>query len=334
MKLADLGWDEAWAREFAPHRGQGLLPARVARDQEPRLLLWSEAGERTGEVAGRLKHQAAARAELPAVGDWVAVRPEPGVARIETVLPRRSRFSRKAAWQATDEQIVAANVDTLLVVSGLDGDFNLRRLERYLTLAWEGGAAPVLVLNKEDLCSDVAAAVLEAESIAFGAPVLAVSALQRRGLDAIRAHVAAGRTAAFVGSSGVGKSALVNALLEREEQAMGEVRRGDRRGRHTTTNREMFPVPGGGLVIDTPGLRELQLWARGGDPTPAFPEIVDAAAGCGFRDCTHEHEPRCAVQAALAAGEILPERFDSFLRLRAELRRLEQRQQEKKRRRR
>jgi ribosome biogenesis GTPase len=271
-------------------------------------------GETLARVSGRLRHDAAHRADFPAVGDWVVL--ETG--RIRAVLPRSSRFSRRAAGNATEEQVVAANIDVVFLVSGLDHDFNPRRIERYLVTAWDSGAAPVIVLNKADLVTDPASFVAEVEALANQVPVLAVSARQPDTVSALRAHLGPGRTAALLGSSGVGKSSLANALIGEEILATREVRESDSRGRHTTTGRQLLLLPGGGILIDTPGMRELQLWDTGEPVAAAFADIDALAAGCRFRDCVHRSEPGCAVVAAVTAGTLAASRLESFRKLQGE----------------
>ncbi len=324
MHLHDLGWSDFFESAFRALPSDGLAPARVGREHDKGFLLFAESGEIAAQLSGRSR----ADGLRLAVGDWVAVRTD-GI--IEALLPRRSHFTRKTAGALTEEQPVAANIDTLFLVSSLDGDFNIRRIERYLTLAWDGGASPVILLNKQDLCDDVEARVAEAGSVAVGVPVHAMSAIDGVGLDPIRERLAPGQTVAFLGSSGVGKSALVNALLGAGTQSTGEVRESDGRGRHTTTMRELFVRPEGGLIIDTPGMRELQLWADADALRLTFPEIDGAARRCRFRDCTHEHEPHCAIHAGLDDGSITSARFESFLRLRSEIESLERRKAQKKR---
>jgi ribosome biogenesis GTPase len=261
LNLNDLGWTDSHTTDFHPHAAAGLVPGRVSEQHRGAYVVLAELGELRADLAGRLSHGAAA-GDLPAVGDWVAVapRPEESAATIQAVLPRRTKFSRKVAWAAAEEQVLAANIDTVFLVSSLNEDFNLRRLERYLTLAWESGAQPVVVLTKTDLCEDVAGRVLAVEAIAFGVPVHAISSITGDGLDLVRSHLAPGRTIALLGSSGVGKSTLVNTLAGEELLAVREVRESDGEGRHTTTHRQLVLLPEGGLVLDTPGMRELQLW--------------------------------------------------------------------------
>ncbi|HET6683977.1 MAG TPA: ribosome small subunit-dependent GTPase A [Gaiella sp.] len=324
--LTALGWDDSFAEEFEPHARAGLRPGRVAVQHRGAYDVLTAEGELRCDVAGRLYDEAASPAELPAVGDWVAIaaRPEEGAGTVQAVLPRRTKFSRKTAWQASEEQVLAANVDVALIVSSLNEDLNLRRLERYLTLAWESGARPVLVLTKTDLADDVPAAVAGVESVAFGAPVHAISSVTGEGLDELRTHLGPGVTAALLGSSGVGKSTLVNTLVGEELLETREIR-DDGRGRHTTTRRELIQLPGGALVIDTPGMREVQLWIADDGLEEAFSDVTDLFEHCRFSDCAHESEPGCAVKEALANGTLAPERWESYLKLQRELAHLDRR---------
>lgn len=321
MELASLGWSEFFAQAFAVHEPSGLIPARVALEHKHAYLLWTEAGELTGELLGRLL-RSGERSGLPAVGDWVAIMPRAAEKRasIHAVLPRRTRFSRRAAGDREEEQVIAANIDTAFLINGLDGDFNPRRIERYLALARNSGAELVVLLNKSDLDVDVAGCTASTRAIAGDVQVLTISAATGAGLETLETYIQSGRTVALLGSSGVGKSTLVNRLLGTTRQAVGTLRDDDDRGRHTTTRRELIVLPGGGLLIDTPGLRELQLWDNARDGLVAvFPEIVALAAHCRFRDCRHEAEPECAVQAAIRSHQLGGARFASFLKLRAEL---------------
>jgi len=321
--LAQLGWTPAFEEQFAPHAGNGLEPARVAVEHRDAYVVYTARGERPAELSGRLRHAAAERGELPAVGDWVAVTTT-DPALVQTVLPRRTKFSRMAATDhgQTVEQVVAANVDVVFLTAGLDGDLNVRRLERYLTLGWESGASPVVVLTKLDLCEDVDAAMLEVESVAVGVPVHAVSNVTGEGVEELLPYLSEGRTVAALGSSGVGKSSLVNRLAGEELMAIGDVR-ADGRGRHTTTNRQLLVLPGGGLFLDTPGMREIRLWESDEGLATAFDDVAAAAANCRFVDCSHEREPDCGVQRALADGSLDRERYVSWRKLQGELRHLE-----------
>ncbi len=281
--------------------------------------LLTQGAELFARVTGRLRHEAAGRADFPAVGDWVAARRQPGEewATIHAILPRRSRFSRKVAGEDAEEQIVAANIDTVFLVMGLDGDFNPRRMERYLTVAWDSGADPVVLLSKVDLCDDPDARRREIE--ALGAPVHLVSAKTGAGMEAIESYLKPARTLALLGSSGVGKSTIVNRLLGEERLRTREVRSSDDRGRHTTTARELLPLPGGALMIDTPGMRELQLWDAAAGLGTAFGDVEELAARCRFTDCGHEAEPGCAVREALASGQLPVQRLTSYHKLQREL---------------
>lgn len=325
--LADLGWEDEWARAFAPYASEGLVPARVAIEFNHIYRVFVEAGEWQAQEAGRIRHRAAGRQELSAVGDWVAVRPTPGeaTATIEAVLPRRSRFTRKVAGELTEQQVVAANIDVVFIVMGLDGDYNPRRVERYLLLAYESGATPVVVLNKRDLAADLPAMLAEMSAIAAGTPVHAVSAKRGEGLDALAAYLGRGRTAALLGSSGAGKSTIVNALAGEALVRTAEVRAGDSRGRHTTRHRQLILLPRGGVLVDTPGMRELQLWDAAEGAREAFDDIEALAGDCHFTDCRHRGEPRCAVRAAVDDGQLAADRLDSYLKLQDELRSLDAR---------
>jgi len=317
--LQALGWRPAFDDAFAQYRGEGLEPARVALEHTHIYRVFAPSGEWLARVSGRLRHQAGRRVDFPAVGDWVVIEPAAGgEARIHAVLPRFSRFSRRAAGDSTEEQIVAANIDVVLLVTGLDGDFNPRRIERYLVVAWDSGATPVIVLNKADLVDDPRAMVDEVRASAPGVDVHAVSTRQPQSLDALRGYLGEGRTGALLGSSGVGKSSIVNQLIGQDLLRTRDVRASDSRGRHTSTARQLVLLPGDGVLIDTPGMRELQLWETGESLAGTFTDIDGLAADCRFRDCRHRSEPGCAVRAAVDAGDLPAERLDSFFKLSAE----------------
>jgi ribosome biogenesis GTPase len=320
IDLAALGWTPRLTDAFSPFAAEGLRPARVALEHTHIYRVFAESGEWLARVSGRLRHRASARTDFPAVGDWVAIEaPESGSdARIHAVLPRSSRFSRRAAGDPTVEQIVAANIDTVFLVSGLDGDFNPRRIERYLVVAWESGATPVVVLNKADLVDDPFSIVEEVRSLAPGVAVYAVSCHNPGSLAPLRAALGFGQTGALLGSSGVGKSSIVNQLVGHDLLRTGEVRTQDSRGRHISTARQLVVLPGDGVLIDTPGMRELQLWETAESLAGTFGDIEERAADCRFRDCQHQTEPGCAVRAAVDAGEIPTFRLESFHKLAGE----------------
>jgi ribosome biogenesis GTPase len=320
--LEDYGWTEDFAEAFEPYIAEGFEAGRVSLQHNRVLMLYTAAGETWAEITGRLRYRARGAEDLPAVGDWVVIRrsAEEGRAKIHEILPRRSKFSRKSAGRETEEQIVAANVDTVFLVTGLDRDFNPRRVERYLIMAWESGAEPVVVLNKADLIEDAEAKRGEIERVAPGAPVLLLSAKRGEGVEQLTAYISRGRTVALMGSSGVGKSTIVNRLLGSEVQRTQEVRLSDTRGRHTTTHRELFLLPGGGLVLDTPGMRELQLLVSEKGLRETFEEIEEVAAQCRFGDCRHEGEPGCAVREALDTGALDAARYENYRKMQAEMR--------------
>jgi ribosome biogenesis GTPase len=329
LSLEELGWNEFFQQQIEESEKE-WLPARVSRQDVKRYHLLSADGPLTGVVPGRLHAQAGSKADLPTVGDWVltsaADKNDPNSRIIERNLDRFSKFSRKEAGEGFDEQVVAANIDTVFIVSGLDDNFNVGRIERYLVLAWGSGATPVVVLNKADLCQDRDAKVDELRSVSTGVDVHVLSANSGEGLHQLYPYITRGKTSAFLGSSGVGKSTLINSLLGYDRFDTGEVRIGDSKGRHTTTFREMCVVDSGGLIIDTPGMREIQIWTDESSLARGFSDVEDFSLLCKFRDCAHQTEPGCAVQAAIVNGELESSRLDSLRKFSKELEHLIEKQ--------
>ncbi|HJZ64045.1 MAG TPA: ribosome small subunit-dependent GTPase A [Candidatus Acidoferrum sp.] len=297
--LPDLGWSDIFEKQWQEKQKTGLIRGRVSEENRGFHKVISEFGEIWAELRGKLRHEAVSREMLPAVGDWVLITGSGGRAQIEFVFTRRSKFSRKIAGKKTEEQIVAANVDTVFLVSSLNREFNARRIERYLTLAWESGARPVIVLNKSDLCEKVAEVRHDAEDVAMSVRIVVASVVSGEGITELRELVRTGGTTALLGSSGVGKSSLINSILGRELQTTAETRECDDKGRHTTTSRQLIVVPGGGVLLDTPGMRELQLWDASEGIANAFTDVAELAQQCKFRDCTHRSEPGCAVRETM-----------------------------------
>jgi ribosome biogenesis GTPase len=311
--LDELGWDAGWASAFEQLHDENLIPARVAAQHRGAYEVWTADGELRARAAGRLYYEHEVGAPVPAVGDWVGIQE----ATITSILPRRSAFIRKRAGLGSDEQVLAANVDAAFLLAGLDDDFSLRRLERYITTAWDSGAEPIVVLTKADLCDDVGGALLEVESVAIGVPVHPISNVTGIGIDELESQsLRPGRTVVLLGSSGVGKSTLLNRLAGTELMRTAAIA-ADGTGRHTTTHRELVRLPGGALVIDTPGLRELQFWD--GDVSAAFEDIEALAAECRFRDCAHGREPGCAVLGAVDGGALSLDRLRSWRKFQREL---------------
>lgn len=328
MKLEDWGWSEHFAQAFAPWAGSHYLPARIIRGEKNYYRVISPAGEMTVRFSGRIRHAASSRPDLPVVGDWVVVEPqEQERGTIVALLERQSSFSRnlpgrrkgKDQQQRTEEQVIAANVDLVVIVCGLDRDFNLRRIERYLTLVGSSGATALVLLNKTDLHPDPESCRREVEAIAGEVPVLLCMAREQSLLEPLRAHLKPGCTVALLGSSGVGKSTLANALLGEDRQKVGAVSSADGKGRHTTSHRELFILPGGAILMDNPGMRELHLWGESEDLAEPFADIETLAGQCRFRDCRHLLEPDCAVQRAVREGRLAENRLASYHKLKAEL---------------
>ena len=320
MQLAALGWSDFFQQQLT--NSNGLTPARVSSQHRGIYRVLTAEQEMVATVSGRLRQIAAGPQDFPVVGDWVLVspRPEERRATIQCVLERRTKFSRRAPGRRTEEQVLAANLDTVFAVTSLDGDFSVRRLEHYLLIARENGIAAVVLLNKSDLCDAQRRAELAAQAALAGAPVHVISSHRGDGLDAIAPYLQPGKTVALLGSSGVGKSTLVNRLMGRELLRTAPVRAEDSKGRHTTSHRQMVLLPSGVLVVDTPGMRELQLWAGEDACGAAFDDIERIAAGCRFRDCRHADEPGCAVAQAVADGALDPGRLENFHKAQKELR--------------
>ncbi|TDL31497.1 ribosome small subunit-dependent GTPase A [Jeotgalibacillus sp. S-D1] len=318
-ELVKIGWNEDWqskAEDKSP-----LIPGRIIVEHKRLYRIFTSHGVLLGEVSGKFRHEAAVREDYPAVGDWVMVSPyiDEEKAIIHHILPRTSKFSRKMAGETAGEQIVAVNVDVVFLVMAMNQDFNLRRLERYLLTAWESGANPVIILSKSDLCEDAAQKIQETESVAMGVPIIACSVVSEMGLDHLLTHINTGTTVAVMGSSGVGKSSIINYLLGEEKMVTNDIRLDDGKGKHTTTHRELFVLPDGGVIIDTPGMRELQLWESDDGIVQGFQDIEALAEECQFRDCLHENEPNCAVIRAIEDGTLPKERLSSYRKLQKEL---------------
>ena len=326
MNIQKLGWNESLQNSFLAIDNTGQYTVgRVMLEHKRLYRVATETSEVLAEVSGKFRFEATSREDFPAVGDWVVirVRESEGKGTIHHLLPRFSKFSRKAPGENTEEQIVAVNVDTVFLVQSLNYDFNPRRLERYLIMAWESGANPVVVLTKADLCEDVQPLINEVEAVAFGVPIHVISVKEETGIEALQPYFEEGKTVALLGSSGTGKSTLTNYLIGEEKQEVKEVREDDDKGKHTTTYRELYLLPNGGLVLDTPGMRELQLWEADHSVSQSFQDVEALAEQCQFRDCTHINEPNCAVQMAITDGSLDNSRFQSYLKLQKELAYLE-----------
>jgi len=312
----ELGWNEWFAERFAPYRGEGLEPARVIAEHRERYVVAAASGDMPAEITGKLQFSAASPSDYPKTGDWVAVQvfASEGKAIIHAVLPRRTCFSREAAGAKTEEQVIAANIDVLFVVQGLDHNYNRMRLLRYVAAAAASGIEPVALLNKSDINPASDEILLDTRELIKPVPALLMSAKTGDGVPALIGSMKRGKTYAFVGSSGAGKSTLINAVAGSEIAATKEVREDDSRGRHATVTRQLYDLGEHGILLDTPGMRELSLW---GD-TPEFDILAEYARECRFKDCTHEHEPGCAVREAAERGEIPRDVLDSHLKLRKE----------------
>lgn len=322
MKLERLGWDDFFAESFRSFAEEGYAVGRVYLEHRGGYWLYTEKGEIKADLSGKMRFQALERQDLPAVGDWVVIRLREGEqkASVHAILPRKSKFSRKVAGSSTVEQIIAANIDTVMLVCGLDHDFNLRRIERYLVTAQDSGAQAVILLNKADLLGEaVEERLREVAQIAPDVPVIHLSAARNEGFAALSPFIKEGQTIALLGSSGVGKSTITNRLLGEEVQKVREVRESDSRGRHTTTRRELIVLPEGGLIIDTPGMRELQLWVSEEGMQNSFVDVEMLVKQCYYSNCGHGATPGCAVEEALENGTLDPERWENHLKLHKEL---------------
>jgi ribosome biogenesis GTPase len=328
MKLNDLGWNDFFSNQLKLINNPSYFAGRIGNVQKGNYLILWEKDDLWGKTSGALVHRTKLASELPVVGDWVAFSWNTGdsTAVIHRILKRKNKIIRSAAGSRRDispsvaeEQVIAANVDQAFIVSGLDRDYNLRRIERYLTLVYDSGATPIIILNKADLCSDPETLQHEVESVAFGVPVHTISAQSRSNLEPVRNYLAPGTTSVLLGSSGVGKSTMINKLLGAERQAVREISQHVGKGTHTTTSRELLILPGGGVLIDNPGMRELQLLVDDDSLDQTFQDIEELAMACRFSDCNHHNEPGCAVKKAVRSGELDPDRYASYIKLRQEV---------------
>lgn len=317
INIKKYGFSEVFSSEIP--EDDPLEPARVLSQEKGFYRVVTDNGEKLAEVSGKFRFQTTVPSEYPVVGDFVLVNwNESGnSAIIESLLPRKSAFIRKAAGESQQEQVVAANVDTVFLCMALNNDFNLRRLERYISIAWNSGAMPVVVLTKSDLCDDLENKLSEVSSIAFGIDILVTTSMEEDGYKELLPFISEGKTIAIIGSSGVGKSTMINRLLGKEYLKTNGLRNDDK-GRHTTTRRELFLLPSGGMVIDTPGMREFGMWDNDTGIERTFTDIEELASQCKFRNCTHTNEPGCAIRSALAMGELQIDRWQSYQKLKAE----------------
>lgn len=327
--LHDLGFNSFFESELLKLEANTHLPARVIAEHKGLYKIQNQNGEFLGEISGKLRYTANSRENFPAVGDWVLIQEIQGESKciIHSILPRKTKLSRKAPGKNTEEQILCSNLDIIFIVQPMDATFNVNRIERYLALGWESGALPIVILSKKDLCESPDLLLLEAESASIGTKVHMISSTKEEGFDAINSYLKPGITIAFIGQSGGGKSTLINKLIGKELQKTSEVREMDSKGTHTTTHRELFVLENG-LLIDTPGLKEIQLWGNESMIEETFSDIEDYAKQCKFIDCNHETEPGCSVLAAIERGEISEDRFANYLKMKREVEFLESKMDE------
>lgn len=317
--LAQLGWKNFFQQQI--EADSNLIPARVCRQDRSGYLLMSESGILSGSLPGISRLETQSKADLPTVGDWVLVRKVDSENQviIQQTLERSTKFSRKESGERFGEQVVAANIDTVFIVTGLDDNFNAKRIERYLLLTWASGATPVIVLNKADMCTKLEQKLNQVAEISMGTVVIVVSAINNEGMDDLKSWISEGTTVAVLGSSGVGKSTIINRLLGYYHFKTGEVREGDSKGRHTTTHRELCIIDSGGLIIDTPGMREIQFWVDKDSPLSSYDDVENIAMTCRFNDCAHEGEPGCAVKKAIESGDLKEERYNTYQKFQKEI---------------
>ena len=339
MNLKNIGWNNFFSDNFKKYKSEGLIPARIISEQKKSYILFSKEGELKSSARGILWHKKGSNSETPVVGDWVAVQPlsEINTANIIHILPRISNFSRKASGGRkrysggeTIEQVIVANIDIGMITIGLDRDYSLRRIERYLALVQRSGAAPLIILNKMDLCKDYRKRKKEVNQIAKGIPIITMIALKKGEVEILYKYLKKGKTAALFGSSGVGKSTIINQLLGYERQKVKEISVSVGKGQHTTSQREIIILPNGGLMIDNPGMRELQLWADEDDLFDIFTDVESLARNCRFRNCQHNTEPGCAVLASVEKGMIDKNRLANYKKMKSEITNLAEKQKRKK----
>ncbi len=332
IDLETIGWNSFFKESFSQYKNQEFIPGRITQVQRKNCIAFTEIGEINAKVSGKFRFNASEKGSYPAVGDWVAIKKDPknDVGLIQAVLPRKSKISRKVIGKITQEQVIVANVDIIWIVVGLDNDFSIERIERYLTLVSESGANPVIILNKSDLCTDINKKIEEVRNLSPDVPIHELSAELNQGLNILNQYLVKSQTIALVGSSGAGKSTIINKLLGIDRQKVGAVRESDSRGRHITTYREMIIFPTGGIIIDNPGMKEIQLWFKGKDLADTFKDIEDIALSCKFTNCNHKTEPGCAVKSSLESGDLNTRRYQHYLTLNKEAEKLAIRQEQLK----